>query len=63
MSRQGKILLIPFRKGPEIASDLLNLLSTIPEPVIAVKNKDAMLSSGTLSPMQGGKEGPVTIQV
>lgn len=55
MSQQGKeILLIPFRKGLEIASDLLNLLSTIFEAVTAVKNKNEMLSSGTLSPMQGG---------
>lgn len=56
MFQQGKgSLLIPFRKGPEIASDLLNLLWATPEPVTAVKNKEAMLSSGTLLPT------PVTI--
>lgn len=49
VSEEGKEafnLLIPLRKRPGIASDLSILLSTTPESAAAVKNKDALFSSG-----------------
>lgn len=44
-----------------MVSDLSTLLATTPEPATAVKNKDAMLSPGTRSLMQGGKQSPMTV--